>query len=111
MSARPQYLSMLQCCLILMENTSVLQWSSQLLINICFSGVSHVYISTFLFNGYSEEYFSQLKSAPETLMTHGVLCASGTDPLFAIGKNVTRLLLRKNKLYHATMSPYMLLKL
>ena len=44
---------------------------------LCNSGLTEVYISTFLFNGYGQDYFFQLKSASEGLRTHNILCETG----------------------------------
>ena len=53
------------------------------------SGVREVYISTYLFNGYSNDYFSQLKSAPESFVTHGVLCSKGMEDIYVTVMNVS----------------------
>ena len=41
------------------------------------SGFTQVYISTFLFNGYAQDYFFQLKAASEGFTTHNILCEAG----------------------------------
>ena len=43
------------------------------------SGLTQVYISTFLFNGYPQDYFFQLKSASEGFTTHNMLFEAGNQ--------------------------------
>ena len=57
--------------------------------NAIFSGARPVYFSTLLFNGYPEDYFAQLKSAPERFVAHGILCSSMEHFYFKTNKVFT----------------------